>query len=340
MIFTFGRRHFRSPWRRRDRCARFDLTVPTLSGHPSGSAGVHTTQRAAYQAVHVPFRLQDGCILVHAHLAGKTVECVVDTGFNCVAWAEWLNVAARIMPGDGAIVDAAGQRIPATPALLSTLQIGHYKVRNVPGYAVKTGRHAERPTLFAERPVFLGNPAFQQIVLTADYQQQELILRPSAYDFSCQPRRKQDMVFEFAPCSGPGSATLPVVQGSIEGRTARILLDTGWTGPEIGLTEAFREAIRPSRTKEHTGHRSEKVGRQMLGQPAFLERIPDVSFSLGDQSNWHSQRPAMVIARIFPDVDAILGPDVLRDFRLTIDYPRRKALLAQAGTASCPRQQQ
>jgi hypothetical protein len=286
--------------------------------------------------VHVPFQLQNGCILVQAALAGKTMECVVDTGFNCVAWADWLNVAARRMPGDGAIVDAAGWQIPATPALLSSLQIGHYKARNVPGYAVKTGRHEERPTLFAERPVFLGNPAFQQVVLTIDYQQQELVLRQPACDLSSPSHGKQDRVFPFVPCSGPGNATLPLIQGAIAGRPARILLDTGWTGPEIGLTEPFRDAILSSRTKEHPGHSSEKVSRQMLGQPAFLERLPDVSFSLGDPHAWSGRRPATVIARIFPDVDAILGPDVLRDFRMTIDYPRRRVLLAQVGANACP----
>jgi hypothetical protein len=297
-------------------------------------------QRAPYQAVHIPFQLQDGCILVKAALAGRTAECVVDTGFNCVAWADWLCVAARKLSGEGAITDAAGRRIPAAPALLSTLQIGPYKARNVPGYAVKSGRPGERPTLFAERPVFLGNPAFHQVVLTIDYQQQELVLRPSAYDFTCHPRGKQDMVFAFAPCSGPGNATLPVIQGRIEGRPARILLDTGWAAPEIGLTEPFLDAIRPSRTKDHPGHSSEKVSRQMLGQPAFLERVPDVAFSLGDPPAWNGQRPAMAIARIFPDVDAILGPDALRHFRLTIDYPRRRALLAQAGANPCPRLQE
>jgi hypothetical protein len=280
-----------------------------------------------YQAVHIPFRLQGEDILVRANLAGKTVECDIDTGANIIAWAERLHIAGRKIPADATSVDGAGQTLPFTLVLLPTLQIGDYKLWNILGAAAKTGKQDAKPTSFTDRPGQIGNLAFQQVVLTIDYPKQELVLRQPTYDFSSQPRGKQDMVFEIPPDAENDFVTLPVIRGVIEGRPARILLDTGWAGHDIGLTEAFRREIQPTLAKEYPGDRSEKIGRKMANGRTPVERLPNVQFTLGDKPAWNVLCPAIVVARIFTHVDAVIGPEVLGDFRVTIDYPHRKVLL-------------
>jgi hypothetical protein len=340
-VRTVGRRPYRlgvyGQDRRWNRLACSGLTILTLCGCAHAQARkpeIHLAparfelhSNEPYQAVHIPFQLQDEDILVKANLAGKTVECDIDTGFDIIAWAERLHIAGRKLPADIAGVDGAGQKLPFTPVLLPTLQIGDYKLWKVLGASAKAGKQDAKPTSFTFRPGQIGNLAFQQVVFTVDYQKHELILRQPAYDFSSQPRGKQDMVFEMPSADDDNPVTLPVIQGVIEGRPARILLDTGWAGPEIGLTEAFHSAIRPTLAKEYPEDRSEKISRNMIGGAAQVERIPDVSFSLGDKPTWNVLCPALVISRTYTNVDAVIGPQVLGDFRVTIDYPRRKALL-------------
>jgi hypothetical protein len=283
--------------------------------------------REPYQAVHIPFQAPNGYIPLKGNLAGKTVECVIDTGCDIVVWAERLHIAGRKIAKDAAEVDAVGRQIQATPVLLPTLQIGNYKLWKVLGFSAKIGKHGDKPTSVTDLPVLIGNLAFQQVVLTIDYQKRELILRQPAYDFSSQPPGKQDMVFEIPPASDSDFVTLPVIRGVIEGRPARILLDTGWAGPEIGLTEAFHKAIQPTLAKEYPEDRSEKVSSNMIGGEAQVERLPNVQFTLGDKTTWNVLCPAIVFSRVYTNVDAVIGPEVLGDFRVTIDYPRRKLLL-------------
>ncbi len=109
---------------------------------------------------------------------------------------------------------------------------------------------------------------------------------------------------------------LPVLEGSVDGQPARLLLDTGGTGLDLASTFAQKLGIATHAAGQgvfagglHADVRQGHVNRLDLGT-ATVRSLP-----------------VSVVDRIPPDVDGVLGTNVLYEFLSTIDYRNRRLIL-------------
>jgi hypothetical protein len=109
---------------------------------------------------------------------------------------------------------------------------------------------------------------------------------------------------------------LPVLDVRVDGKPARLLLDTGGTG--LDLATAFARKI--------------GLATQSAGQGTFAGGLhADVRRGHVDRLDLGAATvrslPVSVLDQIPPDVDGVLGTSVLYDFLSTIDYPNRRLIL-------------
>jgi hypothetical protein len=105
-----------------------------------------------------------------------------------------------------------------------------------------------------------------------------------------------------------------------------MVLDTGWTSAEIGLIDEFYRSMRSS-VAEHPAVQS--AGDESGAVKGFS--TDSVSFALGHGENSGFQVPISGLPPLSNlsgyYADGAFGWSILRHFRVTIDYPRRRVLL-------------
>jgi hypothetical protein len=109
---------------------------------------------------------------------------------------------------------------------------------------------------------------------------------------------------------------LPVLEATVDGKPATLLLDTGGTGLDLASTFAQRIGLETRSAGEgtfagglHANVRTGQVDRLELGT-ATVRSLP-----------------VSVLDQIPPGIDGVLGTNVLYDFLSTIDYKNRKLVL-------------
>ncbi len=308
--------------------AALSLAVILLLAHtrwrmwpePAGQAILHS--HAPYQAVCVPFTLDGGDILVRASLDGRVTKCLVDTGTTDIMIPNGAGVRA-VDTGETVHVenvDGSDDRYRRT--VLRHLHLGNYELRgtyaDVEATRDKSDASADPPTL--------GDAAFSHIVLTIDYARRELVLRQPQYDFTRDRNAHHGFVMSIN--RDMDDPDFPFVLGTLCGKPAKLILDTGNDGDVVGLTErAGAEA-----TVEYSTH---LVGHRRVRQKSRHPSLNDVVFflpaTLGREHGhiWYKSP-----AEVFPglggsraDVGVDIGEGFLSQFRVTIDYPRRRVLL-------------
>lgn len=109
---------------------------------------------------------------------------------------------------------------------------------------------------------------------------------------------------------------LPVLEGVVDGKRARLLLDTGGTGLDLASTFAQKLGLA-------TGSAGQGVfagGRHADVRQGHVDRL-----DLGTATV--RSLPVSVLDHMPPDVDGVLGTTVLYDFLSTIDYQGRRLIL-------------
>ena len=287
---------------------------------------------APFQAVRVPFTLKkNGAIFVPVEVSGKTLNCQIDTGSPVFLWDKTLNLRGTKTGYTIWVSDAANEATPnCEQVILPQVRMGNYEVGGVSTFAMDTGRDKKAvqsmvASLVDTAPL-IGHEAFAGVVLTIDYHEKTLLLRDKSYDFTQKPLPPRALVLPFT--LPPHEAFLygdPVVEGTINGVSARVSLDTGWPNDSL-LDARFAEKAFSTKPEEDNGIYFYPPARITLGE----NRLP-TPFSTRKSAKNTSAAPVDMPMIAYPDVpqdfDVNLGYFFLRFFRITFDYGRKRILL-------------
>jgi len=291
-----------------------------------------------YDEVTVPFTLASGQICVQAKLDGQKVRCSIDTGAPFVLIPQSLNLvdADAVLYLSVKDADAGGNTIEARRALLKSVQIGDYELRGVPvlvAPSAPSARSQANPDYYC----LLGDSIFSSAVVTIDYHLRSVTFRNASYNPAKQSHLPMTHSFPFhwAPDKVKVSVEhfgLIIVSGTISGQPATLALDTGWSSDMMGINHTAYQRLFPA-----SPFTKRKVLNTTFGQAKGVY-IPDLVCSLKSDDPRHPDlkfhQPALVIADQDDGVDAIWGYAVLRDYRVTIDYPRQRIFLEPYGPAA------
>lgn len=137
-------------------------------------------------------------LYVKAWLNDQEELCQIDTGASSVEWPRELHVKGRLTRWHGQGCDVLGGCIATQTIVLPHVRIGGYEIANLPTEMSDTSSSLFSPPQRsgAEEEPNLGNPAFVMTVLTVDYKNAVLIIRPPQYDFTTQRREAGDRVLQ------------------------------------------------------------------------------------------------------------------------------------------------
>lgn len=285
-----------------------DFAVPALSG------GAHIADTSGL--TRIPFRLVRDHIHVQAMVDGQPVQMLVDTGGVNILLPAAVARLALNTEGQLSARGAGEQRAEVALTRATSLRLGGVAFDRPLFYVMDFG---QLPNVEGEDfDGVIGYELFQRFGVTIDYVRRELVLaRPDA--FSPPPGAK--------PVPFTLAERIPIVQGRIDGRAARIAIDTG-SGAAIDLHSPF---VRRYDLKRRYGARFEQisgwgVGGPVRAWPARLGELEIGGFALPDvaASLYTGGKGAFAAS----DVDANLGGRVLGRFTVAFDYAAKLMYLA------------
>jgi predicted aspartyl protease len=256
-------------------------------------------------------------ILVAGRIHGfEPIHCALDTGAShCMLLPE---VAARLGVRADDVRQATGADGPVEVrlGLADSVALGDAVAYDVPMIISDELRHIGEKI---GHPLEgnLGHSFLGRYRLTVDYPQLSLELATPNEPDDARPARAH-FEFQLAHPSKP-LVMIPVRVGK---RPASFALDTGASitviSPELAQACAIETTEMPSLTG---GGGAITATAGVIPELAIATlRIPHVHVAVADFL-------AMLSRAMGTQVDGILGTNVLRDFRLTIDYPRRRVRL-------------
>lgn len=279
-------------------------------------AGWKLDSQQKYKEVRVPFTQKRGLIYVQALWAGKPVKCVLDTGATYIFWPQPLGLAATpIGRRVQTLGIGGGYRVLGEWVLAPSIQLGGFKLRNILTISKSIVEKANGQKISVAQAegvqeIILGNYVFQNVVLTIDYQKQEVILRDRDYDITRIPHL-HDYLLDLVSDDGD-----LLLLGQLAGQPARFQIDTGNTN-RLAINSTFAQKYLSAypRTKSRT---------KLFYGVIINDNIPGINGNIGS-IKFNTGRLAIVPLNL--NVDALIGEPFLRYFRVTIDYSRSKILL-------------
>lgn len=291
----------------------------------------------AFQEVRVPFTLQragwmrGGWIMVPATVSGKRVECLLDTGmWQAFNWETSVPLHGRRVglsyPDQGTYVGSRPRF--AEWMVLPDIALGGYHLRECPALA-HAPDSSDDPGLAVPT---LGCAAFADVVLTLDYRRQEIIIRSADYDMtqdrvelSRYPRHcvvgltwSESERSLWSEKGGVTTIGKPAFAGSVAGHPVQIAVDTGLVGVRLGLTS--KPLIQALIREGHTPYPF-----RPCRQCRRLAMLSSATWSAGNIIN---NDPLLPLPGFYAKDEAVVGAEFLTDYRVTIDFPRKKLLLA------------
>ena len=291
-----------------------------------------------YHAVHVPLVIRNGEALVLAKLAGKSIWCQLDSGSSVTTWASWLHLPCQ--PTGLAVIstDASAAELWSEIVFLPEVELGGYRVRNLVSSRTFTGEREDSPSnSYVHRIPLLSGTAFAPVVYTIDYVHSELIIRDHNYDVTAVARRKDGILLDFTLKQIPlpeikpelvmtsldawevsqlKYSGIPFIKSIVAGTITSTVLDTGWSGSGIGISEDyFRRNMKDKKWQTQKGKLF------ILNGSAEFDQISNVPFA------FTSGEIFLTSAYIVPLAYSVVGSGILQHYRVTIDYQRRKILL-------------
>ena len=297
------------------------------------------THWALGKEAHVPLIISDSKIYVKVRLGGREEVCLLDTGLNTIEWSRGLHIKGRTIGQYSQSSDPVGGSVGTQTVVLPHMRIGGYEIAELPTEMsnANSGLFAgllSPPSTDADQGFVLGNPAFVMTVLTIDYKNAEMIIYPPQYDFTRQHRKMGDRVLNMhwtADVSGKAWEQslygYPTIRAVVRGVSFWCVVDTGWDGPEIGLTADL--------VKEHpslVGHaKHDTVTFGALYSSAQVERLNDLNVTLPCLLPPHArpvslQADGLVTPTLYGG-EGVIGLALMKRYRVTIDYGRRRVLL-------------
>ena len=284
--------------------------------------------------VTVPLVEKNGGIFVMASLNGQRQLCQIDTGGPAVNWLRELHIVGEMTQERGRDQDAMGNSISSVTVKLPQIQIGSYKVMDMPTEMLDNDNGLFAP---AAAPVpdgipSLGNDLFRLAVITIDYQRKTLIIHPASYDLTKQRRRPGDKILQMGWTShrndSPARQQLfgwPVIRARVCGKPFWCVIDTGWEEQELGIKKDFFQQLPlslPNPPQVAVGHFAYGIGS--------VPQIEHLSFQIAALTPPNSSIMLNGKGWIVPSLsggEGIVGTSLMQQFRITLDYSRRRVLL-------------
>ena len=278
------------------------------------------------QAV-VPFQLKDYLISLYADFDGRKEECILDTGSPLILWPRNANLSGTRTLSWGYGGDAAGNRVSLTEYVLGSIKIGGYELQGVPTVAVSGNLNPAHTYPDLRQVCDLGNTAFSEAVLTIDYKKRVLILRNRQYDpmLHCS---KRGFVLPFHWASKvPRMSNFGylVVPAETSGHPLEVVVDTGDGSSTTALTNAYYKSHLSGTKLSHNWIQKTAFGRTKADWiPKLKISVPDARLQ---SPPLEINQPAVIMPDQHDGADAVIGYTVLKDYLVTIDYPRQRIFL-------------
>lgn len=270
----------------------------------------------------VPFRRVGGeqwLIVVPARIQGSApIDCAVDTGAShCVLLPE---VAARLGVRSREVCTAAGAGgdLEVRVGSADSVQLGDLVAHDV---AVIVTSELRRIGNAIGYPIGgnLGHSFLGRYRLSLDYAAGTLELATEDEPEDTRPARAE-LEFELAHPSKP-LIMIPVRLGS---RLARFALDTGASITVIAPQVAAECGIETTPSPSLTGG----GGVAVMAAAGVIPELSIGCVTLSSVRTAAAEFLGMLSEAIGTPIDGILGSNVLRRFRLTIDCPKRRVRLS------------
>jgi hypothetical protein len=222
--------------------------------------------------------------------------------------------------------DASGANLRSELVFLESISLGGYEVHDVPTWrnlpsegSVATDSNAA----LTEGVVMLGNQTFEHAILTVDYQRSQIILRdPSLFTTarSDAAGRTVKKIRRVDPVMWGSAGGFVAIDGKVAGRRTRVLIDTGLAPGGLALLRPFARDARLA----PTGHVEAITGTGMHKLPY----VDAVTWSIGDRERTtYAVITSLEIGDHQAGVGALIGVELLKRYRVTVDYTRNRLIL-------------
>jgi hypothetical protein len=264
-------------------------------------------------SIFVPFRLVDGRIFVDVSVNGEgPFAFMFDTGGNAVIstkLAERLHLSA----GNTETGTGTGEKpVTAVDTTVRELQMGDLRLSNVAFHAISFD---DAPAVFGNQPLdgIIGFPILEHLIVEVDYETKRLRLTlPSAYT----PQNSGTTLHFERP------RWVPLVDATLDGIRGKFGVDTGARlslllyGPFVDQNN-----LRAKYHPEVSG-----ITGWGLGGPIRSQIARGKIFTLGnlDVHDPLLRLPLQTTGGLTAsDTAGLIGPDILRQFKITFDYSRQ-----------------
>jgi hypothetical protein len=264
-------------------------------------------------SIFVPFRLVDGRIFVDVSVNGEgPFAFMFDTGGNAVIstkLAERLHLSA----GNTETGTGTGEKpVTAVDTTVRELQMGDLRLSNVAFHAISLD---DAPAVFGNQPLdgIIGFPILEHLIVEVDYETNRLRLTlPSAYRSG-----SSGTILHFER-----PRWVPLVEATLDGIHGQFGVDTGARlslllyGPFVDQNNL--------RTKYHPDVSG--ITGWGLGGPIRSQIARGKIFTLGnlDVHDPLVRLPLQTASGLTAsDTAGLIGPDILRQFKITFDYGRQ-----------------
>ena len=269
--------------------------------------------------IEVPFYNTENAIVVDAVVNGRPVALMFDTGFSGTVVVS-TNVDVGPPTGKMTLRDFVGQ-MEANTVKLKTLQLGAKTVpvdtgkeivQQAGDFSQSYGRHVDG---------ILGLGALKDTVFTIDFEHGKFIFRPNTYDITkVVPDNKKTFLQKLLPI---GNTSLEMFVSTPAGKNMTLALDTG----NAFFATTHRDVL-------------ERVGLWEANKPHKFAKLSGVAS--GAVESWSLKMPELNIFGVptppsiwdiidlpssSAEGDGTVGHGFLKNFNITVDYPRRRVLL-------------
>lgn len=281
-------------------------------------ATIASTQSVA-SAQTLPFELIDNRVFVDVFLNDKgPYKFILDTG-AVAAVSDGVARDLKLNVTGGSEDGGVGEKTVRTGRTkLRDVKLGDLELHDVDCGVLSLD---DSPAVFGSKPVdgIVGLPVFEARIVTFEYVKREVTLSPP-------DEFKAPANAIVVPLQRSGH--IPVVDGELDGIPARFAIDTGARSSLLVYGPfAQRNHLREKYHATMEGITGWGIGgrvRSLLARAATFKlggaEVRDIVIRLSTQ---HSG------ATTASDIAGLIGPDVLKQFTVTFDYPHSRMLLAK-----------
>jgi predicted aspartyl protease len=266
------------------------------------------------------FDLVDNRVFVDVFVNGKgPYKFILDTGaIATVSDAVARDLKLKIEAGEEG--SGVGEKtVRSGRTYINELKLGNVTLRDLDVGVLSLD---DAPAVFGSKPVdgIIGLPIFEKAIVTFDYVKREVTL--TAPDKFIALRESTLVPFQ-------RRGHIPVVDGELDGIHARFAIDTGARSALL-VYGPFADKNK-LREKYHTT--IEGITGWGIGGPVRSLLARAQSFKLGSAEvrdiviRLSTQRGGATTAT---DIGGLIGPDILKQFTVTFDYPQSRIFLVRS----------